>query len=365
MNFVFVSYDYLADFSTPQSWLKRIEGYTGVYECLAKLGTVHDVKQINYEGIHYEKGVKYHFVSFDHRRKHFALKLNKYVGSLNPDIVFVHGLHQPLQLIQLRLILDKKTKIIVQHHAEKPFLGIKKYIQRIAGIGVDAYLFAAHGLSVDWIKGGNLSAAKKIYEVMEVSSIFYPVEKEVAKLKTGVSGHPVFLWVGRLNENKDPVNVVKAFLKFAYMEPTAKLYMIYHTEELLMAIKSLLKDHPQQEAVVLVGQVPHSDLLYWFNSAEFIISGSFYEGSGTAICEAMSCRCIPIVTDIFSFRMVTDGGKCGALYEAGNEKALLAALMQTAATDIQEKQKRCLSHFKLTLSFEAIAQQIYEIANAL
>jgi len=279
MNFVFVSYDYLADFSTPQSWLKRIEGYTGVYECLAKLGTVHDVKQINYEGIHHEKGIQYHFVSFDHRRKHFALKLNHYVKSLKPDIVFVHGLHHPLQLIQLRLMLGQNTKIIVQHHAEKPFPGIKKYAQRVADLGVDAYLFASHALGAHWVKKGNLSGSKKIHEVMEVSSIFYPIEKSLAKIKTGVSGHPVFLWVGRLNENKDPVNVVQTFLKFAAAEPGVRLYMIYHTDELLAVIQELLKDHPQKDAIVLVGQVPHSDLLYWFNSAEFIISGSLFSFS--------------------------------------------------------------------------------------
>ncbi|WP_158797179.1 glycosyltransferase family 4 protein [Pedobacter sp. L105] len=365
MNFVFVSYNYSPEFSSPESWLKRIEGYSGVYEYLAKIARVHDVKQIDYEGDYIHQNIHYHFVKFDRQKKHFSLQLNRFVKELIPDIVVVHGLHLPLQLIQLRLILPKKTKIMVQHHAEKPLPGIKKYAQRIADIGVDAYLFASHGLGDDWVKKGNLSSSEKIHEVMEVSSIFYPVERSSARLKTGVKGQPVFLWVGRLNENKDPLNIVSTFLKFAAVEREAKLYMIYHTDELLSSIKELLKEHPSRGAVILVGQIPHSDLLYWFNSADFILSGSFYEGSGTAICEAMSCRCVPIVTDISSFQMITDHGKCGILYEAGSETALLAALMQTREMDIEEKQRLCLAYFKSTLSFEAIARQIYEIAGSL
>ncbi|MDB5062923.1 MAG: glycosyltransferase family 4 protein, partial [Mucilaginibacter sp.] len=112
-------------------------------------------------------------------------------------------------------------------------------------------------------------------------------------------------------------------------------------------------------------KVAHHDLLYWFNSADFIVSGSHYEGSGAAVCEAMSCGCVPIVTDILSFRMITDSGKCGILYEPGNEKALLSALRQTLEMDREVKRKLTLQYFKTHLSFEAIAQKIQCIVTSL
>lgn len=365
MNFVFVSYVYALDFSSPESWLKRIEIYSGIYEHLSSLSPLHSIQQIDYKGNFEQKNVHYHFVNFGKPLKYFPWKLNTYVASLHPDIVVVHGLHQPLQLIQLRLKLSKKTKIIVQHHAERPFTGIKKYAQRLADHFTDAYLFASLDLGADWIKKGNLTTLAKIHEVMEVSSVFYPLEKSAAKLKTGVAGNPVFLWVGRLNENKNPLHVINAFLDFVTVEPAATLYMIYPTNELLETIEGVLKDHVNKDAVVLVGKIPHGELLYWFNSADFILSGSYYEGSGTAICEAMSCGCIPIVTDIFSFRMITAGGTCGLLYEAGNEQALLTALMKTREMNVNEKRHLCIAYFKSHLSFEAIARKIYEIAGSL
>jgi glycosyltransferase involved in cell wall biosynthesis len=102
--------------------------------------------------------------------------------------------------------------------------------------------------------------------------------------------------------------------------------------------------------------------LYWYNSVDFVMAGSHYEGSGTAVCEAMSCGCIPIITDIFSFRMMTDNGNIGMLYEPGNQAKLLAALQQTATLDISAEKEKVLAYFASTLSFEAIAGRIGAIA---
>ena len=362
MRYVSVNYNYSPDYSTPESWFKRTEGYAGILEELSKENMVFNIKQINYEGNCVHNGIQYRFVSFKKKVTYFPLQLNRYVKNLNPDVVIIQGFHKPLQLIQLSLILDKKTKIIVHNHAEKPLTGKKRYFQKVADKFVDAYLFASKQMGLDWVKKGNISSDEKIHEVMEVSSLFYPIKKATARLRTGVADASVFLWVGRLNDNKDPLNVVRGFLKFAAANPTSVLYMIYHTDELLNDIKKLLKNNPAGDRVILVGSVPHYDLLYWFNSADFFISGSHYEGSGTALCEAMSCGCVSVVTDIPSFKMITDNGACGILYEPGSEAGLLLALKQTKSIDITEKQKLAIEYFKSNLSFEAIAQKINGIA---
>jgi glycosyltransferase involved in cell wall biosynthesis len=362
MLYVSISYSYSPDFNTPESWFKRTAGYAGIFECLAKENKVVSIKQINYEGEALHNGVDYKFVNLNREKTRFPLRINKYIKSLNPDVVIVQGLHNPIQLILLRAILNKKTKIIAHHHAEKPLPGIKKYAQKWADKYIDAYLFASMDLGLEWVKSGNISSSKKIHEVMEVSSNFYPVEKVMAKQKTGASGSPVFLWVGRLNDNKDPLNVVKAFLKYLKINPAARLYMIYHTDELLTAIKILRENDPDGNSIILIGKVPHDDLLYWYNSADFLISGSHYEGSGTAVCEAMSCGCVPVVTDIFSFRMMTDNGKCGLLYEAGNEAVLLDVLLGIDRLNVKEKQELSLKYFDEKLSFKAIAHQVNEIS---
>ncbi|MBS1527365.1 MAG: glycosyltransferase family 4 protein [Bacteroidetes bacterium] len=364
MKYVSVTFNPSMEVSSPEAWFRRTEPYSGILFCLAKNHAVINIKQIGYEGIYPHQGLEYHFVNFG-KDTLFPRRLIRYVKNLEPDVVLVQGLHNPLQLIQLARQLNDKVKIIVQHHAEKPFSGLKKYLQKFAGRYVDAYLFASNEMGAEWIRNGNLSSAKKIHEVMEVSSVFSRMNKTQARMKTGVSGEPVFLWVGRLNDNKDPMTVVNAFFKFAAQNPAVRLYMIYHTGELLSQIKNLLQKSPQKDNVVLVGKVPHYELLYWFNSADIILSGSHYEGSGTAICEAMSCGCMPVVTDIASFRMITDNGKCGLLYSPGSEDALLSALQQTTQMNIAEKQQRSLQYFRSNLSFEAIAGRIEQVVASL
>jgi glycosyltransferase involved in cell wall biosynthesis len=334
----------------------------GVLICLSKHNKVTRIKQINHTGDELYQGVHFKFINYGSKSLRFPFKLHTLIKRLNPDIVVVHGLHNPLQIIQLHFQLNKKIKIIAQNHAEKPAQGLKKYLQKIADKYINAYLFASKPMGVDWVKKGNLASVEKIHEVMEVSSVFYPINKDEAVSKTGAYGNPIFLWVGRLNQNKDPLTVIKAFLKFKAINAGARLYMIYHTEELLSEIQKVLHNNPHASSVMLIGRVPNNEMLYWYNSADFIISGSHYEGSGTAVCEAMSCGCVPVVTDIFSFRMMTDSGNIGILYEAGNETALLSALIKTQQMNMQEERQKALAYFKSNLSFEAIAKQIQDIA---
>ena len=365
MRYVSVTYQYSPGFTTPESWFKLTAMYGGIFVHLANNNRVISVNQIDYVGDAVTNGVEYKFVNLNREKTHLPFKLNRFVKQLNPDVVIVQGLHNPIQVILLHAILPKRVKIIAHHHAEKPMPGIKKYAQKLADRFVDAYLFASLELGLGWVQKGVISKYRKIYEVMEVSSNFYPIDKKLARQKTGATGAPVFLWVGRLNDNKDPLNTVRAFLKYLQGNQAAHLYMIYHTNELLAEIKDLINKGSATNNVSLVGQTPHDDLQYWFNSADFILSGSHYEGSGTAVCEAMSCGCVPVVTDIPSFRMITDNGKCGLLYEPGNETELLNALNSLDKLDIKEKKDRCLSHFKEKLSFSAIAQGIEKVVAGL
>jgi glycosyltransferase involved in cell wall biosynthesis len=363
MTIVFVSYHYSADINSPAQWLHRLQYYVGWLERLARQHTIIRVDQINYEGNFTHNGVQYRCIGGSKKKNYFPRKLHALVQQLKPDAVVVGGLHFPLQLIQLRQALGKHAAIIVQHHAEKPFTGIKKYIQQWASRKADIFLFAAAETGLQWVQKGNLHNAKKIRPLMEVSSTFYPLVKQAALTKTTIDSAPVYLWVGRLNANKDPLTAVKAFLKFAVLHPQAKLYMIYQTNDLLVEIQVLLASHPAHNNVALVGQVQHHDLLYWFNSADYYLSASFYEGSGTALCEALSCGCIPIVTNIPSFKTIC--GNCGLLYEPGNEEMLLTALLQSVTVSPEKEKTKALQQFNANLSFDAIAKKMNAILHEL
>lgn len=366
MRIVNASYVNTPEFNDPEAWLERISFYTGILEELAKQHEVESIEQINYDGVLERKGVKYHFLNFKKPKLYFPRQLHAYIKKLQPDIVFVNGFIFPFQVIQLRMKLGKRIKIIVINHAEKPFTGVRKFLQQQADRFIHNYFFTSKEMGTAWVQRGIISNENKITEVMEASSVFKVGDKEKALAVTGATGSPVFLWVGRLDANKDPLTVVKAFLQFIEFQPSAKLYMIYQTEELKLEIISFCEKHNHlKNAVQLVGNVRHEEMQYWYSSAGFIISTSHYEGSGVAVCEAMSCGCIPLLTNIQSFRKMTGPGKCGLLYEPGNENELLRILLQTVELDIEKEKNKTLQQFNAELSFEAIAKKINAVINSL
>jgi glycosyltransferase involved in cell wall biosynthesis len=366
MKIVSTSYVNTPAYNDPEKWLERISFYTGLLEELAKHYTVDSIEQINYNGTLQKNKATYHFLNFKKKKLFFPFSLHRYIKNLKPDIVFVNGFIFPFQIIQLRRTLGKAAKIIVLHRAEKPFSGIKSYLQKIADKSVDAYLFVSDEFSVEWKKKGIFKDKKKIHEVMQSSSIFFPEDKIAAKKILNLTGEPVFLWVGRLEKNKDPQTVVEAFIKYLLFQPLAKLYMIYQDDQLLREVKTLINANSKtKDGIILIGKVEHRQLQTWYNAADFFISGSHYEGSGIAACEAMSCGCIPILTNIISFRRMTGSGKCGLLYEAGNAEQLFSALIHTNEMNLKIEKEKTLKQFYDELSFVALVKKITKVIDSL
>jgi glycosyltransferase involved in cell wall biosynthesis len=359
MTLIFTSYVSSPEYDQPGAWLKRIEAYTGILEALSHDHTVISIERINYEGEYEQKGVKYHFIKLRKKVSYFPWHMHRLVKKLKPDVVFISGFIFPLQTIQLRLNLGRRVKIVVINQAETPFNGVKKYLQKLADRCVNAFLFTSSEFGKQWIENGNISDQKKIHEALHCSSVFSPGNKAPARSALSVTGSPLFLWVGRLDANKDPLTVIKGFTSFLDFQPAAKLYMIYHTEDLLQEVSNLInKNEKAIQAISLIGEVPHQQLQTWYDCADFIISGSHYEGGGIAVCEAMSCGCVPVITDIISFRKMTGPGKCGLLYKPGNDKALLESLLQTKKMDMAKERDKVLKQFNEELSFDAIAKKI-------
>ncbi|MBS1662129.1 MAG: glycosyltransferase family 4 protein [Bacteroidetes bacterium] len=366
MKIVCITYTRKAQFNEPKAWLHRVRGYIGILEALSQKHEVVSIDRINYTGNIRLNGVDHVFPEAGASRLSAAWRLNRYAAAFHPDIVLIQGMIFPLQTILLRLQLGHKVRIILQNHAEKPGRRRRKLFQQLADPVVDAYLFAAKEMGNDLVNERIIRHPAKIHQVMEPSSVFQPQDQPSARAHLNLDPDTTtFLWVGRLDTNKDPLTVVKAFLQFIQTHP-ARLYMIFHTNELQPQIEKLLDENPAgKNHVFLIGEKPHDDMQDWYSASDYVISGSHYEGSGVAICEAMSCGCIPILTDILSFRMMTDNGNCGILYPAGDSNALTSALKKIMERNKQEQRQKVLNRYNKELSFQAIADAIHEIASGL
>ena len=358
MNIIHLSYAQIGNYREPVSWLKKISFYVGILEAMSKHGSIKSIHCISYEGVLQKNDVEYHFIKQKKWQHWLPFKLHSYIKTLRPDAIIVHGLIFPWQVILLRWQLGSGIKILVQHHAERPYHDARSLLQRFADRFVQAYFFCSVDFGRDWVERGQIKSISKVKEVMEASSHFLPYEKEKARAVTKVSGERIFLWVGRLDVNKDPLTVARAFLKFVRLDPTVRLYMIFQSFELFEELKRIISNERMDDVIHLVGQVEHDALETWYNSADFIISSSHYEGSGIAVCEGLSCGCIPVLSDIPSFRMMTDNGTIGVLFEPGNEASLIQALKKTQAMDVAREREKVLQLFEAKLSFNAISTKI-------
>ena len=214
MRIVSVSYTYTPGFTEPGHWLDKIKFYTGILEEMAGQHEVISIEQINYQGEWRRNKVQYYFINRGRKVGYFPWRMHRFIKKQKPDIIFVNGFIFPLQVLQLKMLLGKKVKIIILHRAEKPFMGIKKIVQQLADKCVDAYFFSSEEFGKLWMEKGIIKDKRKIYEIIQSSSSFYSIDKAVAGSLNSVQGSPVFLWVGRLNVNKDPLIVINAFIQF-------------------------------------------------------------------------------------------------------------------------------------------------------
>lgn len=324
------------------------------------------VQHFNYQGAKIIDGINYTFFKSKNRFWYIPFNTHQYIKSQQPDVVIVEGLIFPLQLIPLKVLLGKHCKIIVQHHGEKPFSGIKLLCQKIADYFVDRYLFTALNNATAWIQKGVIKNANKIVEVLEASTDFKRLGKAESQVVTGMPGKLNFLWVGRLDANKDPVTVLKAFEKFAANRNHVNLYMIYNQENMLAYLQQMIaQSDVLNRAVKLIGKVDHNQLSQWYRAADFYISASHKEGSGYALLEAMACGCIPVVTNIPSFAKITANGKHGMLYTPGHFNELLTILESLENIDRIEYSNQVETHFKKQLSFKNIADDIVNVCHQL
>lgn len=333
----------------------------GHHKFLAQKTNLHVIRFLNQEHCVNISGVNYNFLRGKSTKLWLPFKIVRFVKALQPDTVILHGFHSPLQ--NLVLALQLRAPIVIQYHGGGEPKGKRGFLQKILKHFVKDYIFTAKEQASDFIKQSLITRQSHIHEILEGSTNKKAIDKKLAKKELGIADKKtVFLWVGRLIENKDPITVLKGISDYLSENQTAIFLLIYHDKTLVQEIQYILaKNEVLNERVKLIGEVEHNKLDIYYSAANYYVSGSFYEGSGYALFEAMACGCVPLVTDIPSFRMITNNGTIGELWQAGNQKSLKESLKLLLTKNYEEESLKAINYFNSTLSFEAIANKHLEM----
>jgi glycosyltransferase involved in cell wall biosynthesis len=130
---------------------------------------------------------------------------------------------------------------------------------------------------------------------------------------------------------------------------------------MLSEVDESIKALGLKDAVELVGRIPHDAVEDFLNSADFIIQSSRREVAGYSVVEAMACGVVPVVTDIPSFRAMTENGSYGVLFPAGNHELLADRVLALGQDALEALSRQVRAQFVRSLSYDAMAQ-VYERA---
>jgi len=379
MRIAFVNTSFGAELSDPDALL---EAYTLV-RCLpaaiAALG--HEVDFVQYFPVGAERtrgGVRHHFVApgrFARGAARFGAGLlgrphwDAFVPSrlgcaalsrLEPDVVHFLGLMPPRRLLAVgRHCRRRGLPLSASFHGAHPAAHrAGRALQRRALAEPRRIFFTTRAHAAPWLEAGLIRSPSVVVECMEASSDFEWEARESARARTGMRGDPVFAWAGRLDANKDPRTALRAFERVVAQWPEARLYMAYRSGDLLPALRAqVASSQGLATRVEFVGRQPLAEMPDFLNSADVLLQASHREFSGLAVLEAMACGVVPAVTDIPSFRAMTDHGREGLLFPPGDAEALAEQVLKLGRDGIRALQPRVCEAFERRLSYEAIARR--------
>lgn len=364
-------YFYEADLTTPESLLDRYATIRPLAKALRDEGISVTVVQRFHTDLDYcDGGVRFRFCADScqpalrkweiPRSFHSCVRdvcAQSCVPSATQTAVHLNGLLYPTQLRALRASLSSDCAIVVQDHANQPWRTLARPLQRWGLRAADGFFFAARDLAASWMDDGLISKRQSIFEIMEGSNNFQRRDRGTSRARTGMVGDPVVLWVGRLIPLKDPLTVLEGFMRVLRHAPQARLYMAYGSSDMLPAVRERIGANKLlSEAVTLLGRVDHSQLEDTYNSADYFVLGSHREGSGFSLAEAMACGVVPVVTDIPSFRVMTDGGRIGACWRPGSREDFVDKFLSVMRQPLEQVSHQALRFFQSQLSYEAIAR---------
>jgi glycosyltransferase involved in cell wall biosynthesis len=298
-------------------------------------------------------GVRYHFFASD-------ADAPELIRSLGPDVIHVHGLHFPREILRLAAHLPD-VPILLQDHANRLPRPWRRALYRRAFSAAAGVAFCARPQSRPFEAARLIGERTSIHVIAESTSRFNPGPRDEARARTGLEGDPCVLWVGHLSANKDPLTVLEGVSLAADALPGLTLWCCFGEAPLAGAVTRRIERDPRLRGRVhLLGRRLHQEIESLMQAADIYVSGSHREGSGYALIEALACGLPPLVTDIPSFRTLTGDGAVGRLWHAGNAQSMADGLLSLAADAGPARRAGVRAHFDRELSFAALGRRLVE-----
>ena len=301
-------------------------------------------------------GIDYHFIDVRglgaaSRGRRFA----RLLAEIRADVLHANGLDFVGDAFAVSRCLPQ-LPILFQDHANRPPRWWRRPQWRRWYAAVSGVAFTALEQAQPFTAAGLFGPQLRLFAIPESSSRFTSDSRVHARAETGLYGDPCVLWVGHLSSGKDPLTVLEGVARAVSQLPDLQLWCAFGSAPLLEEVQRRIESDPRlSKRVHLLGKVAHTQVETLLRSSDVFVSGSHAESCGYALLEALACGVVPVVTDIPSFRALTDNGRVGKLWPRGDAARLAEALVDATASRMSPEQVR--AYFDAELSFAAVGRQ--------
>ncbi|WP_310482246.1 glycosyltransferase [Chamaesiphon sp. VAR_48_metabat_403] len=265
--------------------------------------------------------------------------LARYLTETKPVALLSHMNHANVAAILARDLARSKTKLtIVEHNTlstSKSNLQRSKFLptmMRWLYPRADEIVGVSQGVATDLELqlGFDPGTVRVIYNPVVDRELLAKATMPVVHPWFEAGNPPVFLAVGRLSEQKDFSNLIRAFA-LVRQQQSARL-IILGEGETRSTLEAEIATLGIGADVSLPGFV-QNPYAYMSNATTFVLS-SRWEGLPTVLIEAMACGCAVVSTDCPSGpEEILAAGEYGLLVPIEDSPALADAMLQTLTTD--------------------------------
>ncbi len=283
------------------------------------------------------------------------------VEALRPDVIHSFDLVAYPSLALLGGVARRLGVPLVAHfHGGAPARKAAwRLVERRALADVACLLFTTRAHGREWVASGAIPDEGRIVELFETSTFLRGPDRR--------EGGARFLCVGRLDPVKDPLTTLDGFSRIARVRPDARLVLAWNDAPMEAEVRRVIASDPVlAPRVELRGHVARADMAALYAGTDILLQSSMREVCGVAVIEALACGVVPVVTDIPSFRRLSDDGRVGRLFPRGDGVALAAQALSLLDGDLAGTAVAARAWFDRALSFEVLAgelEAIYVIAH--
>ena len=312
----------------------------------------------------------------------YFLALRKKIGTIDADILEYHGIesslaflrdHRPKTLVvhqNMQVLYDPQTDIRWKYFPRFYFLLEKFLIRRIQAM----YCVRADAVS-DYKKRYPDIADRFRFTPTWVDTRLFcdPSDDERASAKQNImsefgfgSTDPVLITVGRLDSQKNPLLLVRAFRQVLEKKKNARL--IFVGDGILRnQIESFISEHALDNHVKLCGVKNSRQVAELLRGADVFVLSSAYEGMPICVLESLGTGLPVVSTDVGEVSRVVQPGKNGELVEEQSTESLSVAILHCLnSSDVYRGLPctRAISEYVPSKVLKPIYQRYRELAKA-